>query len=396
LPFTINSSGSYYVVTNLISPGSGSGITITASNVTLDLNGFVLQGAPNSSYGILVNGGETVTIRNGALTGWAISALNTQSDPTGLVVERVRAYANSKGFNITCTGFTVRDCVCEGNNSDGIYAAGSSGSSAGGTISGCTLAGNKNAGLQCYYGTVKDCMIISNSNAGMFVQYSQVSGCNIQGCGTNSSCYGIYAANCDIRNCLIQNCVAQGIFQQAPCRVSDCYIARCSYTGIQASGASQINNCRVEYCGGTGIYASAGSIVNNCQVNGSGNYGIMAFSCTVSGCSIENSDNSGIYINAPGCLIQGNHLRSNNSSGSTSFNAGIYVNDANNRIEDNHVTVSGYAGISVNNSFYSGNVVVKNYVQGNGANNYLGMANNDFGPIGNASSVTSPWANISH
>jgi parallel beta-helix repeat protein len=396
LPFTISNPGSYYVTTNLTYTGSGNGISITASNVTLDLNGFILQGTPNSSDGILVTGGVNVAIRNGALTGWGSSALDTQSDPKGLVVERVRAYANNNGFNVTCTGFTVRDCVCESNSYDGIYGSGSSGNSVGGTISGCTVVGNKNAGLECYYGTVKDCMIISNSLAGIFTRFSQMSGCNIQNCGTNGSCYGIDAGNCDIRDCHIQNCVGYGIYQIDSCRISDCYISSCSYNGIQAFNSSQINNCHVEFCGGIGIYAPAGSVVHNCHVNGSGNYGIEAFSSTVSGCTIENCAKSGIYVNAAGSLIQGNHLRSNNSSGSSSFNAGIYINDSNNRVEDNHITVSGYAGIAINNSYYSNNVVVKNYVQGNGANNYLGTANNDFGPIGSAATVTSPWANISH
>jgi parallel beta-helix repeat protein len=395
LPYTISSSGSYYLTTNLIGNGSVNGINIAASNVTLDLNGFVLQSAPNnSSYGIYLNGGANVTIRNGAITGWS-DGLNATADTQGLTVEHIRASANGHGIYIASTGFVVRNCICQSNLYDGIYGAGNTGASPGGLISGCTLIANKSAGLECYYGTVRDCQMISNSVAGMFTGFSQVTGCHIEVCGTNSSCYGINAQECDIRNCLIQNCVAQGINAGNSCRISDCTVFNCSFTGIQTSGACQINDCRVDNSGGIGINASSGSIVHNCQINGSGSYGIEAYSCTVSGCSVENNTFSGIYVNAPGCLILGNHLRSNNSSGNTSFNAGIYLDDANNRVEDNHITASGYAGIVIN-SAYSGNVVVKNYVQGNGSNNYLGTANNDFGPIGSAATVTSPWANISH
>jgi hypothetical protein len=41
-------------------------------------------------------------------------------------------------------------------------------------------------------------------------------------------------------------------------------------------------------------------------------------------------------------------------------------------------------------------VVIKNTVSGNCGNNYVGTAGNDFGPIGTASTATSPWADISH
>src|ERR1035437_7172710 len=47
-PFIINSPGSYYLTTNLTAAASGYGITISANNVTVDLNGFTLQGVPSS------------------------------------------------------------------------------------------------------------------------------------------------------------------------------------------------------------------------------------------------------------------------------------------------------------------------------------------------------------
>lgn len=44
LPFTISAGGSYYLTGNLTSAG-GDGITVTAGNVTIDLNGFAMLGA---------------------------------------------------------------------------------------------------------------------------------------------------------------------------------------------------------------------------------------------------------------------------------------------------------------------------------------------------------------
>src|SRR5579883_474024 len=46
LPFTIYIPGSYYLTTNLTGVSNSDGITISTGNVTLDLNGFTLQGVP--------------------------------------------------------------------------------------------------------------------------------------------------------------------------------------------------------------------------------------------------------------------------------------------------------------------------------------------------------------
>jgi hypothetical protein len=44
LPCAISNSGSYYLTTNLFGSDGQDGIIVSANNVTLDLNGFVLDG----------------------------------------------------------------------------------------------------------------------------------------------------------------------------------------------------------------------------------------------------------------------------------------------------------------------------------------------------------------
>src|ERR1017187_8813881 len=71
VPYTISAPGSYYLTGNL-AVSSGTAITITASQVTLDLNGFTLSSteATPTGTGILLAGGNTdITIRNGHITG---------------------------------------------------------------------------------------------------------------------------------------------------------------------------------------------------------------------------------------------------------------------------------------------------------------------------------------
>jgi Periplasmic copper-binding protein (NosD) len=68
LPITISTSGKYYLTSDLTAVGTNWNIVITASNVVLDLNGQRIKGASNQ-FGILVNGGSGVTIKNGGIGG---------------------------------------------------------------------------------------------------------------------------------------------------------------------------------------------------------------------------------------------------------------------------------------------------------------------------------------
>jgi len=114
----------------------------------------------------------------------------------------------------------------------------------------------------------------------------------------------------------------------------------------------------------------------------------------VSGCSANTNNTGGIYVGGSGSVVIGNICIGNNTANSSSY-AGIYISANNTRVEGNHVTASGYAGIAVA-SGCTDNIITKNSVSGNGANNYVVPAGNDLGPVGTAATATSPWANIFH
>src|SRR5262245_9107493 len=68
-PARITLPGAYYLTTNIAVAVGGLGITVDASNVTLDLNGFVVSGAAGSEAAIAIVPGRTaVTVRNGTIT----------------------------------------------------------------------------------------------------------------------------------------------------------------------------------------------------------------------------------------------------------------------------------------------------------------------------------------
>ena len=60
LPFTISNSGSYYLTANLTGAAGSDGITILASDVTLDLNGFTMTGVRSGA----IDNGKTIVIKS--------------------------------------------------------------------------------------------------------------------------------------------------------------------------------------------------------------------------------------------------------------------------------------------------------------------------------------------
>jgi hypothetical protein len=66
--FTITGSNTYYCLAQSVTFNTGSAITINANNVTLDLNGHVIDGGRNTTNGItLGNGVRNVIIKNGTI-----------------------------------------------------------------------------------------------------------------------------------------------------------------------------------------------------------------------------------------------------------------------------------------------------------------------------------------
>jgi len=173
--------------------------------------------------------------------------------------------------------------------------------------------------------------------------------------------------------------------------ISDCL------SGIFAFNAV-ISDCNISSSASQGISATACTIYN-CSVTGSLNQGVSLSSGILSHCVIQSSGLEGLSLDGPGCVITDNLIKGNNS-GNFAFNAGLNINSANNRIESNQIISNGPAGfgISYQNS-PTGNLVIKNFVSGNGANNYGLSAPIIFGPIITATgSIASgnPWANFSY
>ena len=199
--FRIAQPGSYYLAGNL-SVGTGSGIEIAASNVTIDLNGFALTGSLISADGITTDGlRDNIAIRNGTIANWGSDGINlaTGGVGSGALIESVTVASNgafgiragnrvvlrgciarsnaSDGFNLSSRA-VVTDCVASQNGSRG-FAVG-----AGSTLTGCTATDNASDGFSLPSSTtVMHCTSSLNTGRGFFLG----TGCTINGCTASSN-----------------------------------------------------------------------------------------------------------------------------------------------------------------------------------------------------------------
>ena len=185
--YTISTSGSYYLTTNLVVPGGNNGILITASNVRLDLNGFGILAAGTSAggYGIYLNGNQTnICIANGhifsAITNNGATLYNRPGFTGGIssggavnvVVERIHVYgASFYGITLGVGNMSViRDCQVDGIGGSGMVA---------------------------------DLVLRSSANSGGY------SGLNAIQCGTAADCHAVcYGGTALAASQLAVNCLA--------------------------------------------------------------------------------------------------------------------------------------------------------------------------------------------
>ena len=143
--FAITNAGSYYLTTNLFGVSDKGGIGIYTNNVTLDLNGYSLQGGAPGLMGIQAfSGTSNVIVQNGTISGWIqdgvycvayngilqnLSVAGNQS--SGLVLGNVGQIKNCtssdnrfNGITVVANGCLVSGNVCNGNNQANINGNG--------------------------------------------------------------------------------------------------------------------------------------------------------------------------------------------------------------------------------------------------------------------------------
>jgi len=456
--YVISQPGSYYLTGNISGAAGKHGIQITASDVTLDLGGFVLTGANGTLDGVACDAlREGVVVRNGSVRKWENGVRLVSS---GGRVERICAMGN-RGTGIDLTGSpashvisceargntglagisaganaVLRDCMSTGNLLLGFAIAERS------EVIGCNASDNGDAGFFGASGSsFEGC--VSSQNAGGFFGLDALtfsgcvaegsdlqgfflgSGAAMRGCVARSNGReGIFAgAGAALTGCTAQENASDGISLMEGSSATDCTATSNQGAGIRALSGAMLQGCAassnvsdgmtlgegagVSDCvasrnGGSGIVASHGATLRGCTGSYNGAHGVsVADGSTVAECTgLGNSAGSGVKATIGCCVtacagrgnFRGVHVDSRSSViGCTASNntAGVYAVLSDNRIEGNNVTLNQF-GIDVDGA---GNVVVRNSASGN-STNYAIAGGNDVGPIGSASTATSPWANI--
>lgn len=252
--FIISQPGSYYLTANVVGVGLESCIEILANNVTLDLQGFNLQGTPTNAYSTennalyIPNAQTNITVRNGSISGWAQGVFSPTSTSANLVFEHLNcancyqpATADS-GMNILGPA-VVRDCTFE-NDNYGVSCNGYS-TTASSLITGCT-ANDCGVGIACGgTGVISGCT--ANNNAFYGVLMNNANAILLSGCAVNNSYYGV-------------------VINGAHNRVEDNHIAVGSGSyGIYVGGAGYTNNIIIRNSviggGGNDYYISGPQII---------------------------------------------------------------------------------------------------------------------------------------
>lgn len=257
----INQPGSYFLSSNLVGTVGLNGINITASDVRLDLNGFVLIGVSNRTAIVTTASGvQRIRVENGRLSGWQ-SGVNLYTAGTGsnvfLADLHIALTGESFGNGIIARdGLQVWRCQIDGGN--GASGSGISCNGERGLVQACRLYRTYGGILVGGSSMVRDCQIIDcvgntgiNAGSGSLVTGNLVKG---------SQGIVIAAAAVACGN-VVQNSVSGG--------------------GIRATGS----NCRIEdnqLVGntGTGVTTDSGTsnnlvIRNHAVGNSGGNYSFL-------------------------------------------------------------------------------------------------------------------------
>jgi parallel beta-helix repeat protein len=289
LPANISVSGSYYLTTNLAGISGQNGISVNASDVTIDLKGFTLSGVPGSVNGLLVSGSYTnILVRNGTLKNWGYRGLDAEASLNSQYLE-LRVSDNGDDGMDAGVNSTVIQCVAVNNFWRGIYAADGS------VVQACTAADNGNTGISVNAGsTVSDCS--STYNVGGF------------SAGTGST----------VSRCSARGNDGDGI-DANQATIVDCTVQANSMRGIVATDGSTVSRCTARANSQDGMLIGTGCRVsdNTCQFNGYNDAGagirVYGNQNRIEGNHVVNND-FGIQIQATNNIIIRNSAQSNGTN----------------------------------------------------------------------------------
>ncbi len=416
--YRITAPGSYYLCGNITGAAAKHAIEIESDNVTLDLNGFTIQGMVGAVDGINVNGlRRNVFISGGTVRGFPGSGIYAKDVSGGILrdlfvqgntldgvwpgsetlVQNVQAISNARhGFVIsgrtqvtlqTCQavdndiGFQgidsgvlyYQDCSARENREQGFRSGGES------RYVNCHAMGNDLAGFEGgLRNQFTNCLADWNTGLGFSAnQVATLSDCRATNNGQTGFSIGSYST---LRGCLALQNAVNGIAANDNSMVIDCEATLNTTGGIVVANGATVERCNSNSNGGVGVYMNAG--------------------CTARGNNVRSNAWDGIRVDAA-CLVVDNHCDGNGSA--AGVHGGIRIESGTgNRIEGNDIS---FCDTSVFMALASaqGNLIVRNTSRSPSLNHFTLSSGNAYGPIvtvtgvGNINAVTNsnhPMANF--
>lgn len=378
MPYVITNSGSYVVTESLSVPATNvDAITVAADNVTIDLNGQVLQGPGLSATGRGIYqpaGRVNLVVLNGTVAGWDDSA-GIQAEGAGVRVENVSARDNSMGIYVR-KGGVIRRCTAAGR-------AGTTWWDSGIRVDDCgvireSVAFDNAVGIMAAAGVV-----ISDCTA-----YSNHVGILLDGPGNivlRSSACNNYYDGIDTQLGVVEGCAALGSGYNNGIALHDsALISACSARANRRIGIG----FHEDDFGLPQTYPH-GSLILDCAVSQNGRGIAVLRDSLIAGCVAADNTNQGIRVLYNGSFLRDNLCRNNG--------VGIHV-ESPWLSESHHVRIEGNAvmdngtGIQVDEAF---NLTVKNVASGNDTN-YFAVDTNYLGAIVSTPLNNWPWSNFEY
>lgn len=301
---TITASGSYYLRGNLTGLSGMSGLYIAAQNVTIDLNGYLLDGNATgaATTGIaLAPGSRNIVIRHGQLASWGAAGINGFG-VRSIVLEDL--FISGCATGITCDSAIVRRSSVSNTTGDGIFAD---------TVESCQVA-NGAATMGSPRGIsarlVRDSSVTGWSNTGSIA--IGITGFLIEHCEVInvSAAYTAYGIN------LLDTTTGGS--------VARCTVANIASTGYQAVGinASTVAHSTVRTVssrtGATGITATTAAHTDVQAVSSAGSGPATGInSTTATGCRADSITAGGIAYGIR--TVAGTQCRVSNLRGTSCF-----------------------------------------------------------------------------
>ena len=261
--FVISQPGSYYLPANMTVPTGKNGIEITASNVTVDLNGFTITGQTGSTIGIYAVDRQHLRITNGSISGmgaYGIYLASVSITPKQQTIDHV-SVRNCGYDGIEFSDGVISDCQVTGNNGIGIFIYRTHAT----VVERCTASGNTSYGIEMFVGSMRDCSATGNGGTGLYCSMG-----TITGCFSSKNDVGFGGDGINISNCTAYDNTTTGISVGGNALVknntatADAIVA--GTVGIQVSnwnGTRVEGNNIVRYSTGIKVNTANNMIVSN-------------------------------------------------------------------------------------------------------------------------------------